>query len=192
MRIKTHTDRADSQADGLLLSTPTGSTAYSLSSGGPISHPSTDTFLLTPIAPRSLSFRSVILPGGGLVKLTISPLARSPAELSIDGREVCSLSGGESVIVRKSGFPIPCIERDDGGAGWVRDIKWVFDLSSHFLIVILTVARCYNSTLGSGTRAFSRIISKACHCIHTRHTYTMHTFTILCHVTLSALTGRIK
>ena len=118
--------KANAQADGLLLSTPTGSTAYSLSSGGPISHPSTDTFLLTPIAPRSLSFRSVILPGQGLVKLTISPLARSPAELSIDGREVCSLTAGESVVVRKSGDPIPCIERDDGGSGWVKDIKLVF------------------------------------------------------------------
>ena len=59
------------QADGLLLSTPTGSTAYSLSAGGPISHPETDAFLLTPIAPRSLSFRSVILPGRGVVKLEV-------------------------------------------------------------------------------------------------------------------------
>ncbi|KIR30430.1 hypothetical protein I307_03539 [Cryptococcus deuterogattii 99/473] len=75
-------------ADGILLSTPTGSTAYSLSAGGPISHPETDAFLLTPVAPRSLSFRTVILPGRGEVKLEISPLARSPAELSIDGKEL--------------------------------------------------------------------------------------------------------
>lgn len=61
-----------SQADGLLLSTPTGSTAYSLSAGGPISHPETDAFLLTPIAPRSLSFRTVILPGHGVVRLEVS------------------------------------------------------------------------------------------------------------------------
>jgi len=59
------------QADGLLLSTPTGSTAYSLSAGGPVSHPETDAFLLTPIAPRSLSFRTVILPGSGVVKLEV-------------------------------------------------------------------------------------------------------------------------
>jgi NADH kinase len=63
---------ADNQADGLLLSTPTGSTAYSLSAGGPISHPETDAFLLTPIAPRSLSFRTVVLPGRGTVQLKVS------------------------------------------------------------------------------------------------------------------------
>lgn len=60
------------QADGLLVSTPTGSTAYSLSAGGPISHPETDAFLLTPIAPRSLSFRTVVLPSRGEVRLTVS------------------------------------------------------------------------------------------------------------------------
>lgn len=60
------------QADGLLLSTPTGSTAYSLSAGGPISHPETDALLLTPIAPRSLSFRTVVLPGKGTVRLEVS------------------------------------------------------------------------------------------------------------------------
>jgi len=63
---------SDNQADGLLLSTPTGSTAYSLSAGGPISHPETDAFLLTPIAPRSLSFRTVVLPGRGTVQLKVS------------------------------------------------------------------------------------------------------------------------
>ena len=57
------------------------------------------------------------------MKLQINPLARSPAELSIDGREVCGLSEGESVVITKSPYPIPCIERADGGSGWVKDIK---------------------------------------------------------------------
>ncbi|ORX34286.1 ATP-NAD kinase-like domain-containing protein [Kockovaella imperatae] len=121
-------------ADGILLSTPTGSTAYSLSAGGPISHPDTDAFLLTPIAPRSLSFRTVILPGRGVVQLKISPLARSPAELSFDGREVCLLNPDESVIITKSPFPIPCIERGDGGAasGWVKDINSLLQFNTGF------------------------------------------------------------
>ena len=151
------------QADGILLSTPTGSTAYSLSAGGPISHPDTDAFLLTPIAPRSLSFRTVILPGRGVVQLKvsyshgsrgsrlsrthctsmtqrelmwmqISPMARSPAELSFDGREVCLLDPDESVVIAKSPYPIPCIERNDGGSGWVKDIKYVFVLTPDALI----------------------------------------------------------
>ncbi|CAD6590490.1 MAG: NADH kinase pos5 [Tremellales sp. Tagirdzhanova-0007] len=119
-------------ADGLLLSTPTGSTAYSLSAGGPISHPESDTFLLTPIAPRSLSFRTVILPGRGVIKLEISPLARSPAELSIDGREVCLLSPHEAVIIAKSPYPIPCIERAEDGSGWVRDINSLLQFNVGF------------------------------------------------------------
>ncbi|KAK8865848.1 hypothetical protein IAR55_000996 [Kwoniella newhampshirensis] len=119
-------------ADGLLVSTPTGSTAYSLSAGGPISHPETDAFLLTPIAPRSLSFRTVILPGRGQVRLEISPLARSSAELSVDGREVCLLNARESVIIAKSPYPIPCIERSGGESGWVRDINSLLQFNVGF------------------------------------------------------------
>ncbi|OCF32789.1 NADH kinase [Kwoniella heveanensis BCC8398] len=119
-------------ADGILLSTPTGSTAYSLSAGGPISHPDTDAFLLTPIAPRSLSFRSVILPGRGTVQLEISPLARSAAELSIDGKEVCLLNAKESVRISKSPYPIPCIEKSDGESGWVRDINSLLQFNVGF------------------------------------------------------------
>lgn len=137
-------------ADGLILATPTGSTAYSLSSGGPIAHPAVDCVLLTPIAPRSLSFRTLLLPTTGEVVLRISPTSRNPgSELSIDGREVCVLEPGEYVKVRKSEFPMPCVMRsqrrpgeartsgeDSGGRGengesgdtpgeddWVADIK---------------------------------------------------------------------
>ncbi|KAI9635134.1 NADH kinase [Dioszegia hungarica] len=119
-------------ADGLLLSTPTGSTAYSLSAGGPISHPETDAFLLTPIAPRSLSFRTVVLPGRGSVRLEISTSSRSPAELSIDGRQICHLRPKESVVISKSPYPIPCVERSEGGTGWVRDINSLLQFNTGF------------------------------------------------------------
>lgn len=58
-------------ADGLVVATPTGSTAYSLSAGGPIVHPSVQTMLLTPICPRSLSFRTVLLPSDVCIQLKV-------------------------------------------------------------------------------------------------------------------------
>jgi len=96
-------------ADGLIVSTPTGSTAYSLSAGGPIVHPSVSTMLMTPISPRSLSFRTILLPGDANVQLFVSPSSRSPAEVNLDGRTVFTLSPKESVHVNKSPYPLPCV-----------------------------------------------------------------------------------
>jgi NADH kinase len=58
-------------ADGLIVSTPTGSTAYSLSAGGPIVHPSVQSLVMTPICPRSLSFRTVLLPPSSIIELKV-------------------------------------------------------------------------------------------------------------------------
>lgn len=96
-------------ADGLIVSTPTGSTAYSLSAGGPIVHPSVSTMLMTPISPRSLSFRTILLPGNAQVQLFVSPSSRSPAEVHVDGRTVFTLSPKESVQVNMSQYPLPCV-----------------------------------------------------------------------------------
>lgn len=73
-------------ADGMIVSTPTGSTAYSLSSGGSIIHPLVPALLLTPICPRSLSFRPLVLPASSEITLTLSDKNRNKeAKLSIDG-----------------------------------------------------------------------------------------------------------
>lgn len=73
-------------ADGMIISTPTGSTAYSLSSGGSIVHPLVSSLLLTPICPRSLSFRPLVLPNNTPITLRLSEKNRGrEVEVSIDG-----------------------------------------------------------------------------------------------------------
>ncbi|EKG15786.1 hypothetical protein MPH_06989 [Macrophomina phaseolina MS6] len=76
----------DAIADGLIVATPTGSTAYSLSSGGCIVHPLVPSLILTPISPRSLSFRPLILPANAEVMLRVAETNRSEGvDVSIDG-----------------------------------------------------------------------------------------------------------
>ncbi|EUC57491.1 NADH kinase [Rhizoctonia solani AG-3 Rhs1AP] len=127
-------------SDGLIVSTPTGSTAYSLSSGGPIVHPSVEALIMTPICPRSLSFRPLVLPASSEIRLTVNKGSRAHAEVSADGQSVMNLFPGESVRISTSRYPMPCINRsspacapdadnEDGvpsGAdqdNWVRDIN---------------------------------------------------------------------
>ncbi len=92
-------------ADGVLVATPTGSTAYSLSAGGPLVWPDAGVFCLTPICPHSLTNRSVILPE--TVEITIRPRerrGRSEESLifSLDGRDTHAISLGESLTIRKA------------------------------------------------------------------------------------------
>lgn len=89
------------RADGLIISTPTGSTAYSLSAGGAIVSPDADVIALTPICPHTLSNRSVILSLRSKVQVTI--LNDKPATiLSADGQVMQELAGGVEVTVRRS------------------------------------------------------------------------------------------
>ncbi|EAZ62852.2 protein involved in oxidative stress [Scheffersomyces stipitis CBS 6054] len=87
-------------ADGIVFSTPTGSTAYSLSAGGSITHPLVPCILLTPICPRSLSFRPLILPSTCHIMIRLSELNRnSSIELTIDGIPQRDLLPGDSIHV---------------------------------------------------------------------------------------------
>lgn len=88
-------------ADGVIVATPTGSTAYSLSAGGPIVHPQVDVIIVTPISPHMLTARPVVISGGATV--TIEAIgAAEDVSLSVDGQESHALLGGERVIVRRA------------------------------------------------------------------------------------------
>ena len=89
----------DFRADGLIIATPTGSTAYSLSAGGPIVQPDMDAFILTPICPHTLSNRPLIINPCEL-KINILPQERD-IFISADGRDGLKLNDGDEIIIKK-------------------------------------------------------------------------------------------
>ncbi len=91
------------KADGLILATPTGSTAYSLSAGGPIVFPDQDAIILNPICPHTLSNRPIILPESAVMKVTLWS-KEAGATVSLDGQTTFTLRDGDSVTVQKSPF----------------------------------------------------------------------------------------
>ena len=89
------------RCDGLIISSPTGSTAYSLAAGGAIVLPTAEVFTLTPICPHSLSNRSIILPLSS--RITVKAITPLPATiLSADGQMVEELDAGDEVVIRRS------------------------------------------------------------------------------------------
>jgi NAD+ kinase len=89
-------------ADGIIVATPNGSTAYSLSAGGPIVEPSVKAFLLTPICPHSLTERPILLPSDKSIKLVIND--KNPdLLLSADGLESIQLQSGDEILVSYGG-----------------------------------------------------------------------------------------
>jgi NAD+ kinase len=89
------------RVDGLLVSTPTGSTAYSLSAGGPIVHPSANSLLLTPMNPASLSVRPLVLPDSMTIEVRNVTAGGKAINLFADGRPRGELRPGDVVRIRK-------------------------------------------------------------------------------------------
>lgn len=90
-------------ADGLVLSSPTGSTAYSLSAGGPIVAPNVHCFVLNPICPHTLTARPIVLSGKERVRLKINMKEmREGIQLSVDGQALCSMRNQEEITVIRS------------------------------------------------------------------------------------------
>ncbi len=106
------------RADGMIAATPTGSTAYSLSAGGPVLDPSIEAFCLTPICPHTLSSRPVIFRGDAVIRLTnIQPNGAS-VYLNADGREDLAIREGDTVEVFRSGYVTKLLRvRDDSFLG---------------------------------------------------------------------------
>ncbi|KAG2493282.1 hypothetical protein HYH03_008418 [Edaphochlamys debaryana] len=114
------------QADGIMLATPTGSTAYSVAAGGSMVHPNVPAILLTPVCPHSLSFRPIILPDYAEIELKVPDNARCTAWVCFDGRMRQELSRGDSVKVRMSENPVPTINRTDLTGDWFDSLERCF------------------------------------------------------------------
>ena len=91
---------ASYRADGLIVATPTGSTAYSLSAGGPVVEPTVQALLVSPISPHTLSNRPVVLRPEAVVQIVVADREKD-AILTIDGQESMALTGRDVVVVRR-------------------------------------------------------------------------------------------
>lgn len=104
-----HAFLCDYKADGLIVTTPSGSTAYSLSAGGPIVHPAVGVITLSPICPHTLTNRPIVVPDDVVVRVVVgSP--DNDVVLTFDGQESCTLENGDVVEVRKFPHPAPLVQ----------------------------------------------------------------------------------
>lgn len=114
--------------DGLIVATPTGSTAYNLSAGGPIVSPHTDGFIITPIAPQSLSFRPIVVPGETLIELDVVRAndETTGTTLILDGQVMQPLKQGDRVTIRRSATTLSFVmnPRADFWSALTHKLRW--------------------------------------------------------------------
>ena len=101
------------RADGLIVATATGSTAYSLSAGGPLIAPQSQVFVITPICPHSLSNRSVVVSDNSTIELAPASDAECPMLFTVDGRDVIEINQGSKIIVEQAGHALPLLRLPD-------------------------------------------------------------------------------
>ena len=87
------------RSDGLIVSTPTGSTAYALSGGGPILHPSLDSMVIVPICPHTMSYRPLVVCGNSKIEIVISHNNQDDAQVTCDGQVNQNLVNGDKIII---------------------------------------------------------------------------------------------
>lgn len=95
-------------ADGLIIATPTGSTAYSMSAGGPIVNPKMQAIILSPICPQSLAVRPIIFPADEIIKIKVEPLQKE-AILTVDGQITHPIKSGDEIVICKAGHTVNLI-----------------------------------------------------------------------------------
>jgi NAD+ kinase len=112
-------------ADGLIVATPTGSTAYSLSAGGPILDPESGVFVITPICPHVLTNRSIIVAQGSTIEIEASD-PEYPIFLTLDGRKPIHVERGSIVTIRKAKKTLPLASLPDASFFSVvrQKLKW--------------------------------------------------------------------
>ncbi|MCM8803758.1 MAG: NAD(+)/NADH kinase [Candidatus Omnitrophica bacterium] len=99
----------DFRGDGIIISTPTGSTAYSLSVGGPIIHPDIECFLLTPFSPYTLSIRPIVIPSDEKIKIRVSP----ESKIICDGQKEFDVTRQDIIEIKKSKLTAKLIIEDN-------------------------------------------------------------------------------
>ena len=97
------------ESDGLIVATPTGSTAYSLSAGGPIMHPDLNAVVLVPMYPHSLSSRPIVIDGDCEIKLVVAAKESLQPQVSCDGDVCYTASAGDEFIITKKSVPLQLI-----------------------------------------------------------------------------------
>mmetsp|Transcript_90836 Transcript_90836/g.189905 ORF Transcript_90836/g.189905 Transcript_90836/m.189905 type:complete len:656 (+) Transcript_90836:321-2288(+) len=112
------------QGDGLIIATPTGSTAYSAAAGGSMLHPSVPGIILTPVCPHSLSFRPVVLPDSAVVVVRVPTNARSSRVMvAVDGKDRIELMRGDAIEVKVSPFPLPTVCKSSITDDWFLSVN---------------------------------------------------------------------
>ncbi len=101
------------KADGLIVATPTGSTAYSLAAGGPIVAPGLSAMVVTPICPHSLTYRPLVLPDATELEITIPDDGEGRIAMTVDGQVGDYLVDGPTILVRKAPYQIAMISFND-------------------------------------------------------------------------------
>jgi NAD+ kinase len=100
------------RADGVLIATPTGSTAYSLAAGGPIVYPEMEAFVLTPICPFSLSIRPTVIPATEVLRVEVEETQKAEIVLTVDGQETFPLMPRDGVLIRRAAHKALIVRSD--------------------------------------------------------------------------------